>query len=118
MLDSEVHLFAGVIVSDYATARPWYERLFGAPPTFVAHETECVWDLGEHVSVYINEDGARAGGSALMVFVDDLDAEVGEIEGRGIEPALRETYPGGVRKATYHDADGNEIGFGDSPSGT
>ena len=29
-----------------------------------------------------------------------------------IEPALRETYGNGVRKATYRDPDGNEIGFG------
>jgi len=34
-----VDLFAGVLVSDYAQARPWYVRLFGAPPSFVAHET-------------------------------------------------------------------------------
>jgi hypothetical protein len=31
---------------------------------------------------------------------------------RGIEPAKRETYSNGVRKATYRDSDGNEIGYG------
>ena len=34
---------------------------------------------------------------------------------RGVEPALRETYGNGVRKATYRDPDGNEIGFGGAP---
>jgi predicted enzyme related to lactoylglutathione lyase len=112
-----VDVFAGVLVSDYAKARPWYERLFGAPPSFVAHETECVWELSEHGFVFIEEDRARAGHSTVTIFVDDLDARVDDIDGRGIEPAQRETYSNGVRKATYRDADGNEIGFGGPPAG-
>lgn len=108
-------LFAGLLVSDYEAARPWYERLFGGPPTFVAHDTECVWDLTQEGSVYINEDAARAGNSAVTLFVDDLDARVAEIEARGIEPHKRETYSNGVRKAIYRDDDGNEIGFGGVP---
>jgi predicted enzyme related to lactoylglutathione lyase len=111
-------VFAGVLVSDYAKAKPWYERLFGSPPSFVAHETECVWELSEHGFVYINEDRNRAGHSAVTLFVDDLDATVDEIGARGIEPAERETYSNGVRKATYRDADGNEIGFGGAPVDT
>ena len=109
-------VFAGVLVSDYAKAKPWYERLFGTPPSFVPHETECVWELAEHGFVYINEDPDRAGHSAVTLFVDDLDAVVDEIGVRGIEPAERETYSNGVRKATYRDADGNEIGFGGAPA--
>jgi hypothetical protein len=49
------------------------------------------------------------------LFVDDLDALVAQITGRGLDPAKRETYPNGVRKITYRDADGNEIGFGGAP---
>jgi hypothetical protein len=37
-----VDVFAGLLVSDHAAARPWYERLFGAPPSFEAHSTESV----------------------------------------------------------------------------
>ena len=36
---------------------------------------------------------------------------------RGVEPAQRETYSNGVRKVTYRDPDGNEIGYGGSPAG-
>lgn len=108
-------LFAGICVRDYAAARPWYERLFGSEPTFVAHATECVWDLAERRSVYVVEDAGRAGHAALLIFVDDLDALVSEIAARGIEPADRETYSNGVRKAIYRDADGNEVGFGGGP---
>jgi hypothetical protein len=35
-----------------------------------------------------------------------------EIAARGIQPAERETYSIGVRKATDRDPDGNEVGFG------
>ena len=49
------------------------------------------------------------------IFVDDLDARVDEITDRGIESAERETYSNGVRKVTYRDPDGNEIGFGGAP---
>jgi hypothetical protein len=35
---------------------------------------------------------------------------------RGLDPAQRETYDNGVRKITYRDPDGNEIGFGGGPA--
>jgi hypothetical protein len=105
-------LFAGLCVSDYPAALPWYERLLGGPPTFIAHETEAVWELAEHRYVFIEQVDEGAGNSQLTVFVDDLDARVADIASRGIEPDERETYPGKARKAIYRDADGNEIGFG------
>jgi len=46
----------------------------------------------------------------------DLDERVAGIAGRGMEPAGRETYPDGVRKITYADPEGNEIGFGEVPA--
>lgn len=46
------------------------------------------------------------------IFVDDLDALVAQMAERGLDPVKRETYPNGVRKITYRDPDGNEIGFG------
>jgi hypothetical protein len=33
----------------------------------------------------------------------------------GSQPAQQETYANGVRRITYHDRDGNEIGFGGAP---
>ncbi|HEX2085557.1 MAG TPA: VOC family protein [Solirubrobacteraceae bacterium] len=109
-----VALFAGIRVRDLATARPWYERLLGEP-SFLPNATEVVWILADDRSVYIEEDPGRAGGALVTVFVDDLDAVVSEIASRGLEPAERETYSNGVRKATYRDPDGNEIGFGGPP---
>jgi len=67
--------------------------------------------------VYIQED-PRAGGDALVtLFVDDLDASLAEIASRGLEPVESETYSNGVRKATFRDGEGNEIGFGGAAEG-
>lgn len=111
-----VDLFAGLPVSDYAAARPWYERLLGTEPAFLPHATEAVWALDEHRFVYIVEQPDRAGGGLVTLFLDDLEHRVEGIASRGIEPAERETYGNGVRKVIYRDADGNEIGFGGAPT--
>ncbi|QQM46044.1 VOC family protein [Streptomyces liliifuscus] len=110
-----VDLFAGIPVSDYARALDWYERLFGTPPTYVASDTEAVWELAEHRSVAVEQRPEHAGHALHTVFVDDFDARVAGMAERGIEPTKRETYGNGVRKATYRDPEGNEIGFGGAP---
>jgi catechol 2,3-dioxygenase-like lactoylglutathione lyase family enzyme len=105
-------LFAGMRVGDVEAARAWYERLLGREPSFLPNESEAVWELAENRFVYILEDRDGAGRGLVTFFVDDLDDAVADIASRGIEPDERETYPGKARKATYHDPDGNEIGFG------
>lgn len=108
-------LFAGIPVNDYTGALAWYERLFGAPPSFFPHDTEAVWVLAEHRSVYVVQLPERAGHAVLTVIVEDLDTVMAEAAERGLEPAQQETYSNGVRKTTYVDPDGNEIGFGGMP---
>ncbi|MUL40675.1 VOC family protein [Streptomonospora sp. PA3] len=110
-----LQLFAGIPVADYAAALAWYERLLGRPPAFVASDTESVWELAEHRYLAVEHLPERAGRALTTVFVDDFDTVVAQIAERGIEPAHRETYPNGVRKATFRDPDGNEIGFGGAP---
>jgi catechol 2,3-dioxygenase-like lactoylglutathione lyase family enzyme len=110
-----VALFAGIRVRDLTAARAWYERLLGEP-AFFPNDSEVVWMLAEDRSVYILADPDRAGDGLVTLFVDDLDAAVAAIADRGLEPAERETYRNGVRKATYRDADGNEVGFGGAPA--
>lgn len=110
-----VDLYAGVPVADYPAALTWYEKLFGAPPTFIASDTEAVWELAEHRSVAVEHRPERAGHAVLTVFVDDFDSRVAQIAARGIEPAKSETYANGVRHVTYHDPEGNEISFGGAP---
>ena len=110
-----MELFAGIPVGDLARAQAWYTRLLGSEPSFFPNDTEIVWTLEEQRHVYILLDPERAGGGLVTLFVEDLEARVAGIAGHGIEPALDETYSNGVRKVTYRDADGNEIGLGGGP---
>jgi hypothetical protein len=108
-------LFAGIPVTEYAAALKWYEQLLGSPPTFFPNDTEAVWELAEHRFVFIEQRPEHAGHALHTIFLDDLDAFVMQIAERGLAPAERETYSNGVRKVTYRDSDGNEIGFGGAP---
>jgi hypothetical protein len=99
--------FAGIPVTDYAAALPWYEKFFGGPPSFLPNDIEAVWEVAEHRYIYIVQDPGRAGNALMLSFVDDLDDRVAEITRRGIEPARRETLDNGVTKVIYRDAEGS-----------
>jgi catechol 2,3-dioxygenase-like lactoylglutathione lyase family enzyme len=112
-----VDLFAGIPVADYERSVAWYERLLGSGPSFLPNDTEAVWEVAEHRFLYIDVRPEHAGHVMHTLFVDDFDERMPRIADRGIEPAQRETYENGVRKWTYRDPDGNEIGFGGAPVG-
>ncbi|HTJ37016.1 MAG TPA: VOC family protein [Dactylosporangium sp.] len=111
-----LNLFAGISVTDLATAQGWYTRLFGAAPSFFPNDVEAVWELAENRFVYIEQRPEHAGHTLNTLIVDDLDATVVGITERGLTPSSTETYDNGVRKITYTDADGNETGFGGLPA--
>jgi hypothetical protein len=60
---------------------------------------------------------ARKYTEATAWYKRPLSARIAQIAERGLEPAERETYANGVRKATFRDPDGNQIGFGGDPAG-
>jgi catechol 2,3-dioxygenase-like lactoylglutathione lyase family enzyme len=109
-------VFAGIPVTDYASAGAWYERLFGRPPDMLPHDHEAVWELAGSGWVYVVEDPERAGRGLLTLLVDDLDRQIEELASRGLETEPVETLSNGVRKAAITDADGNRISFGGAPS--
>jgi hypothetical protein len=74
-----------------------------------------VWRVSEHAWIYVVADAERAGKALLTILVDDLDDQIAQLAGRGLEPTKRETYAEGVRKITYYDPDGNAIAFGGVP---
>ena len=115
ILPTNIDLFAGIPVADYTAALSWYKQLLGSEPAFLPHDTEAVWELAPHRFVYIVQQPEHAGHARHTLFVDDLDALVAQIADRGLDPVERETYSNGVRKITYLDPDGNEIGLGGAP---
>jgi len=108
-------LFAGLPVTDYQRAVAWYEKLLGAEPSFLPNDVEAVWEIAENRYLFIEVRPDHAGHAMHTIFASDFDTRVQEITDRGVEPADRETYSNGVRKWTYRDPDGNEIGFGGAP---
>ena len=114
----EAALFAGVAVSDFGRAVDWFERLLGEPRTFEATDTDYVWTLSEHRSIYVELLPERAGHAMVTAFFADpydLDRFVESAAARGIQPEMTQTYGNGVRKVIYRDPDGNEVGFGGLP---
>ncbi|RVX45370.1 hypothetical protein EDD27_8159 [Nonomuraea polychroma] len=107
-------MYAGIPVTDHATALGWYQRLLGSP-SYVASDTEAVWELGEHRSIFIELRPEQAGHAMHTIIVDDLDELVAQIAERGLDAIERETYSNGVRKAIYRDPDESEIQFGGAP---
>ncbi|HEX3588298.1 MAG TPA: VOC family protein [Pseudonocardiaceae bacterium] len=110
-----IDLFAGMPVRHYAVAKAWYERLFGAEPSFLPNDIEAVWEIAEHRYVYIVVRPEAAGHAVNTLFLGDFDAWLTGIADRGLRPDQVETYENGVRKATFHDPDGNEVGLGGAP---
>jgi hypothetical protein len=111
-----MELFAGIAVNDHLTAVAWFEKLLGTPASFEPHDTESVWILAEHRSVYVVQKPEHAGHSLVTLLVDDLDAFLDAAAGRGIEPETIDTYENDIRKAVFRDPDRNEIGIGSLPS--
>ena len=110
-----VDLYAGVYVSDCPQAVSWYTLLLGEP-ALVASDTEVVWEFAAHRYLAVEEQAEHAGHSVVTVFVDDFDDRLSDIASRGLEPTTSQTYRNGVRKALFHDPDGNEVGFGGAPA--
>jgi catechol 2,3-dioxygenase-like lactoylglutathione lyase family enzyme len=116
MQTTRLDLYAGIPVADFAAAVSWYERLLGTPPTSRPYDTEAVWELAEHRYLFVWQQSENVGHASHLLFVDGLDALVGEIADRGLDPSKRETYSNGVRRIAYRDPDGNEIAFCGDPA--
>jgi hypothetical protein len=110
-----IDLFAGIAVSDLTVSLAWYEKLLDAKPSFFPNDKEAVWEMAESAWLYIELRPAHAGHAMITLFASDFDTMIAGIAKRGIEPARQETYDNGVRKTTFHDPDGNEIGIGGGP---
>jgi catechol 2,3-dioxygenase-like lactoylglutathione lyase family enzyme len=111
------HLFSGIPTSQLPVALHWYEQLLGRPPDRRPHEGEAVWQLAGSGLIYVVADAERAGAALLTLIVDDLDALLAALAGRGISPSPIETMSNGVRTMRISDPDGNSITFGQVPVG-
>ena len=109
-------LFAGISVADYAAAQEWYDRSVRSATVVPSQRRGGGLGVAPGRSVYVEDRPEHAGHALVTLFVDDLTERVAAITERGLEPHLDETYENGVRKVTYRDPEGNEIGFGGETS--
>ncbi|MEV3903270.1 VOC family protein [Mycobacterium sp. NPDC050551] len=105
------HVLAVVPVSDLQSSREWYATLFGRPADNDPMPSLTEWQVlpGGWVQVFV--DPERAGKGQLNLAVDDLEAHLDEVRGRGIEPGEIVEANKGVRFSQIADPDGNVVGF-------
>jgi catechol 2,3-dioxygenase-like lactoylglutathione lyase family enzyme len=103
------HVFVGVPVTNYASARIWYEQFFGRPPDVVPKEDEAVWQVTTTGLIYIVADRKRAGRGLVVIAVSDLGRCLAELAGRGLEIPATETVGSEPMNVVFHDPDGNTI---------
>lgn len=79
-------IFANISCSDLEVSLPWYEKLFGAPPTRRPMEGLAEWHFTESAEVQLYENKANAGKSTLTVGVLPLEPEHRRLSEQGLEP--------------------------------
>jgi predicted enzyme related to lactoylglutathione lyase len=102
-------LFVGVGVSNFETARAWYECFFGRAADVVVHEEEAMWQVADHGWLYIVRDEERAGNSIIALAVSDIEEETRALDARGVSPGPVEPEGDAGLKSVALDPDGNSI---------
>ena len=96
-------------MSDRDTAAAWYSTLFASEPMY-PNDSEAMWQLVDTGSVYVIVD-PKAGAGTVTLIVDDLDATLIELRGRGVEVDDPILIEGAGRKSLARDPDGNQVWF-------
>jgi catechol 2,3-dioxygenase-like lactoylglutathione lyase family enzyme len=110
------HEFAGIAVTDFATAYDWYVRLFGRPADIFPHDSEAVWHLTSSASVYVVGDPEHAGNALVTLAVADLAARADRLRASGFVLA-EQSGAAAPRRLSVTDDDGNTITFFEDPAG-
>lgn len=103
------HLLAVVAVRDLQVSREWFSTLLGREPDNDPMPTLTEWQVVPRGWLQVFEDPERAGSSLFNLAVDDLDAHVTTLRGRGLQPGDVVDAAKGVRLSTLTDRDGNMI---------
>jgi hypothetical protein len=78
-------IFAQVSCSDLQTSLPWYEKLFGKPPTRRPMAGLVEWQFSDSAEVQLFEQKQNAGHSVLTLGVLPLDVERQRLENAGLQ---------------------------------
>jgi hypothetical protein len=102
---------AVVATKDYATARSWYIRVIGREPDLEPVEGVGEWQITATAWLQLAEDHDRAGKSAVRFGVDDVAAQIAELNAEGIATGELVVIADMVKVVDVADPDGNEVSF-------
>ncbi len=109
--------FAVVPSVDLAAARAWWTQLLGREPDRVPMPSDLEWLFPAGGGLQLVEDAEHAGAGSVTLGVADVDAELAEAAGRGLEVPDAHTVPSGqFRIAMLRDPDGNNVVVAQEPS--
>ena len=103
-------LLAQAVVTDLAVAEQWYTTLFGGDPQARPMDGLLEWHLAGTFGVQVWLDPARAGRSAMVIDVSDLDALAARLTADGLDHGGPQSG-GGARVLILSDPDGNHVVF-------
>lgn len=102
--------FAVVPSADLVSARAWWTRLLGREPDRVPMPNDIEWLFPAGGGMQLVDDAEHAGAGSVTLGSDDIDGELVEIAGRGLEVPPAQTVPTGqFRLAMMQDPDGNTV---------
>jgi predicted enzyme related to lactoylglutathione lyase len=102
--------FAVVPSADLAAARAWWTRLLGREPDRVPMPSDVEWLFPAGGGLQLVDDLEQAGAGSVTLGVDDIDGDLAEAAGRGVEVPQAQTVPSGqFRIAMLRDPDGNNV---------
>jgi catechol 2,3-dioxygenase-like lactoylglutathione lyase family enzyme len=114
---SNARVVPTLAVSDMERARHFYEEGLG-----LAVEADVVgtvrYSCGGGTALAIFERPMEPVDHTVAAFeLEDIEGEVKELRGRGVEVEDIITMPNGVKRAFFNDPDGNVIGMRELPGG-
>jgi hypothetical protein len=83
-------VFANVSCSNLETSLPWYEKLFGKPPTRQPMAGLAEWHFTESAEVQLHESKENAGKSTLTLGVLPMEPEHRRLGELGLNPSAIE----------------------------
>jgi catechol 2,3-dioxygenase-like lactoylglutathione lyase family enzyme len=102
---------AVVATRDFASALAWYRGLIGRDPDLEPVDNVAEWQITDTAWLQVVEDSERAGRSAVRFGVDDLDAQIADLNAAGITPGDLVVVADMVKIVDVADPDGNEVSF-------
>lgn len=104
-------VIAVIPVKDQGSAVGWYKKLLGRDPDIIPMDGIAEWHLAENAWLQVTADPERAGGTTVIIGVNDIDAHHGSCEEANVSLGEVVEYPEIIKMFEVVDPDGNKVTF-------